>query len=344
MPPARSSSVCLGLGREHGRAEDAPEKLRGLLVGERRERERRRVQLAAAPAGTTLEKLRSRGRDDEQRHVGDPVDELVDEVEQALVRPVEVLEDEHERTLLGEALEEPSPGGEGLVAAVPAELRLLREAGEREQVRLDPGRVVLGERVRRRATELLGHLGGRVLLGDPGLRLDDLGERPQRDAVAVREAASLAPGDELGIRVDDALELVDEAALPDARDADEREELRRSRVTSAVEGVLDDAELALAADELRARLVRDVDAEARERAASPARRGSAPILPFASTGVGVVVVDGVPRGAVGRLVDDDPVDRSGALQARGGVDDVARGHALAGVGPRVERDERLARS
>ena len=37
------------------------------------------------------------------------------------------------------------------------------------------------------------------------------------------------------------LELVDEAALPDPRDADERHELRRARVTRAVEGVLEDA-------------------------------------------------------------------------------------------------------
>ena len=50
---------------------------------------------------------------------------------------MEVFEDEDERALLGEALEEASPGGEGLVAPVPSELRLLGEAGEREQMRLD---------------------------------------------------------------------------------------------------------------------------------------------------------------------------------------------------------------
>ena len=96
-----------------------------------------------------------------------------------------------------------------------------------------------------------------------GLRLDDLAERPERDPVAVRETASLAPGDELRVGIDDALELVDEAALADSRDADEREELRRALVARALEGVPDDAELALAADELRAGVVCDVDAEAR---------------------------------------------------------------------------------
>ncbi len=36
------------------------------------------------------------------------------------------------------------------------------------------------------------------------------------------------------------------------------------------------------------------------------------------------------------------VDRRGTLEASGGVDDVARGHALACVGAGVERDQRLA--
>ena len=44
---------------------------------------------------------------------------------------------------------------------------------------------------------------------------------------------------------------------------DERDELRSSLVAGAVEGISQDGELALAADELRPRLVRDVDAEAR---------------------------------------------------------------------------------
>ena len=238
----------------------------GLLVGERRERERRRVELAAAPAGPALEELGPRRRDDEQRDVGHPVDELVEEVEEALVRPVDVLDDEDERTLLGETLEEAAPGGERLVAAIAAELRFAGEAEEREEMRLDARLVAgAGERVLDGLVDLRRDLLRRVLLEDAGLRLDDLAERPQRDPVAVGEAASLAPGDELGVGVDDALELVDEAALADSGDADEREELRRALVPRALEGVADDAELALATDELGARLVRDVDAEARVR-------------------------------------------------------------------------------
>ena len=131
------------------------------------------------------------------------------------------------------------------------------------------------------------------------MRLDDLAERPQRDAVAVREAAPLAPRDELGVRVDDAEQLVDEAALADAGNADERHELRRPRVSRALEDASRrTAELVLAADELGARLVRDVDAEARAGATWPSQTGIGCDFPFASTGWRLLVVDDRARRSV----------------------------------------------
>ena len=51
---------------------------------------------------------------------------------------MDVLDDHDERALLGEPLEEAPPGGERLVPAVAAELRLAAEADEREEVLLDP--------------------------------------------------------------------------------------------------------------------------------------------------------------------------------------------------------------
>ena len=195
----------LRVGREQGSREQAPDQLCRLLVGERGERECRRVELAAAPARSAFEELRPRRRDDEQRNVRHPVDELVEEVEEALVGPVDVLDDDDERPLLGEPFEEAAPGGERLVSAIAAELRFAGEPDEREQMRLDARLVARArERVLDGLVDLRRDLLGRVLLEDAGLRLDDLAERPQRDPVAVGEAAPLAPGDELGIRVDDA--------------------------------------------------------------------------------------------------------------------------------------------
>ena len=55
-----------------------------------------------------------------------PVDQVVDEVEQVVVGPVQILEDEHQRPTLGERLEEAAPGGESLVAAIAARLFFAR--------------------------------------------------------------------------------------------------------------------------------------------------------------------------------------------------------------------------
>ena len=119
---------------------------RGVLVGKRRERDREGVRLAAAPGRSPLQQLRAGGADREQRDLADPLDERVDEVEQGVVGPVQVLEDEHERPLLGEALEEAAPGRDALLGAARVGLR---DAGERSQVALEPRALgFLGARAR----------------------------------------------------------------------------------------------------------------------------------------------------------------------------------------------------
>ena len=198
-----------------------------------------------------------------------------------------------------------------------------------------------GERVLHRLVDLRGDLLRRVLLEDAGLGLEDLPQRPQRDSVAVGEAATLAPRDDLGIGVDDSLQLEDEPALADARNPDERQELRRSLVTRSFERVPDDAELPLASDQLRARLVRNVDTEARS-SSDGLPDGDWVGLALRFDGLGVLVVDRMPCCPVGGLVCDDAVDGRCALEASCGVDDVSGRHALTCVRPRVERDERLA--
>ena len=73
------------------------------------------------PTGAMFEQLGSRGRDDEERHVADPVDEPVDEVEQRVVGPVQILDDDDRRRLGGHRLEEQPPARE--------RLRLTRSVG-----------------------------------------------------------------------------------------------------------------------------------------------------------------------------------------------------------------------
>ena len=70
----------------------------------------------AAPRGVPLVELRPGGADDEQRDPLRPVGEVLEEVEKRLVGPVDVLDDEHERPFLGDALEEAPPGRERLLS------------------------------------------------------------------------------------------------------------------------------------------------------------------------------------------------------------------------------------
>src|SRR5262249_4262733 len=82
--------------------------------------------LARAPGRAAVDELGAGQRDDEHRMVPRPLEQVLDEVEQALVGPLEVLEHEHDRIRVRQPLEEQSPRGEELMAfallsAAPAE-------------------------------------------------------------------------------------------------------------------------------------------------------------------------------------------------------------------------------
>ncbi len=208
---------------------------------------------------------------------------------------------------------------------------------------LDPaGITLLGDRRVDRGSELRDRVGFAVALVDARLRLDHLGERPERHAVAVGKAPALPPGDQLGRRVGDPRQLVHEPALADPRNADQRHELGNALLVRPLERVGEDRQLSLAPDQLRPCVMSDVDPESRPR------RGGAPHrdrlrLPFRLDRGRLLVLHGVAGGPLGRLAHQDPVHGGGGLEPSGGVDDVAGCHALAALGLCVEPDERLAR-
>ena len=196
------------------------------------ERERERVELAAAPARPAVEQLRpggpttSSGTSSPSRRGR----------RRSRAGPRPPSGDPRTRGRAGRCsasrLEEPPPGRERLVRA-----RSLRppprgrRAGRSVACRSSSASSSSGTSVSTPRGASRSARRRVVGLEDPGLRLHDLAERPE--AHAARRTArrtALAPGDELGVGLDDLEQLVDEAALADPRDADERDELGRRSV------------------------------------------------------------------------------------------------------------------
>ena len=335
MPSARSR-ICARASS--GRPGTSPVEQRvDRLAGERLEEERAEAARARAPAGVAIGQLRPGERDHEDRLVPRPLEQVLDELDERGVGPLDVLEDQDDGALLGHALEEQPPAGEEILAVRGA---AVAEAEQLLQARLDE-RALL-----RVGDHLLDHPGqlcerglGRLVLADPRPHPHHLGERPEGDRVAVGEAAALVPPDGLDEAVDVLLELPGEARLADAGDPDDREEVRLLLVGRAVEELLDEAQLAVAADERRlepggASLAAAVGDHAQR---APELGGLALALELVRARV--LVGDRRLAGAPRRVADEHRARLGRRLDARRGVDEVARDHALA-LG--AERDRRLA--
>ena len=199
--------------------ESATNHLRHLLRLERLELHRRQAAHVGAPSRAPLVDLRTSQRYHEDRPVAGPIEQLLDEIEHALVRPLHVLEDEHRRAAIGDALEECAPHGEELVAR-PGRHGLERQ--QPSQPGLDPAPLLfIGDPLGERGLQpLLGHRWF-VRFGDAGAAADHLRERPVADAVAVRGRSADMPPDRLDDAIDVLLELPHQPALADAALADD---------------------------------------------------------------------------------------------------------------------------
>ena len=301
------------------------------------EAEGHEVAPARTPVRSMLEQLRTGNGDDEDRDAAAPLDEFVDEVERAGIGPVQVLEDEGDRPFGGDPLEERPPRREQLLAR---HLGRRVDAQQGEERRLDPA--TLGF-VGHPPFDGLGDLRPRgrfvVGLGQAGARADHLAERPERDALAVRGRSPGMPEDRLDDPVEVLRQLPDEPALARAGHADDGHDPRASLATGCVEQVLEQAELAVAAEERRLELVAPSAAAAlgddTDRAECRHRRFLAleDLLPGRFEG------DRLVGGTFGGLADQDGSGLGDRLQPRRGIDEVARDHALV---RRAERDCRFA--
>ena len=138
---------------------------------------------------------------------------------------------------------------------------------------------------RGKARRELGACGAGVVgLEDAGLRLDDLPERPERDALAVREATPVSPDrHQLGLIVEVREQLSDDAALAHAPAPEQRDELHGWLSSRARERVLEEVELVAPAHE-RGRKPRWSSAPKRLQAALATQTRCASALPLTCTG------------------------------------------------------------
>ena len=181
---------------------------------ERLELDRRRADSASAPVGANVEQLGPGETDDQERPVLHPVGHVLDQLEQRILCPVDVLEDEDERLRLGHELRPLSSGPGDFLLAPLAVDRLEDAARQAEQV----GHGLRGAAV----AKLLDCDVERIVVGDVGRALDHLGQGPVGDALTVRQAAALE--DRRAFERGEV--LVHHPALADTGLAIDREEMR----------------------------------------------------------------------------------------------------------------------
>ena len=209
-----------------------------------------------------------------------PLEQVLEEVEQAAVGPLHVLEDEHGRRSSASRSKK-SRHAEKRFSWSPG--APLLEPEQVREPRLDPGALlrvgdVLLERrraaCRERAAGSSSSTMSRACAPSP--------RAPSTRRLRRRRGSGRGARTIVGEPVDVLLELPGEARLADPGDAGDRDELRLALLRRRVEELLDEPQLAVAADERRLEPDRlERAAAARGRRAAPARAAPAPPCPSA---------------------------------------------------------------
>jgi len=264
-----------------------------------------------APAWADLEHRGPRGADHQDRGVGCRLEHVLEQVEQGLLGPLDVLDAHHEGTLARGDLEQAARGPERLFhRELP-----VAEPHHRGQALCD-ATVACGLR-----KELLRRGFGTVRLVDPGELPCDLDERPEGDAAPVGKAST---GHEP--RVGAPLDLGDQPRLADSRLREERHEPRPALAHDQLELGRDRRELLVAALERR---------ERSELLLSPCRReqaigGHALGLPLQLERLDGLDGDRVTHEAIRQSSEQRLVVAGGLFEPRRDVDGVAGDEPLPG--------------
>ena len=166
--------------------------------------ERGDVPAARGPGGPPFQQLRSRHGQHEDRGGRGPFEQVVQEVQQRVVGPLQILDHQHDRVLRGELLEEGAPPGEQVATIHGAAIAHPEQLGQSGPDELDDGRVT-DERGQPGVEVAHDHRFRRILRDSQALA-NDLGERPVGDAVAVGQAPAHVPpavvGQAVGVPVE----------------------------------------------------------------------------------------------------------------------------------------------
>ena len=324
------------VGIEAEAGEQLLEQQHGGCVVERLEADGHHVALAGSPGGMVLEELGPCGAHEQQGRAARRLGKGADELDQRRLGPVEILEHDDRGALLGECRHIAGPGGEPL-HLVGAGLQL--GTHQRGEPAGDPVPLLGVGHQDVQGDPQLAHRGSRrIRLQDPRLGLDDLGERPEGDALAVCETSSLAPSGEVGQVVDVAAQLPDHPRLAHPGLTADGDDLTGPLPDQPVEGVGEQAELAVATDEGGA-VVFDIHSEPSGGNEGDPHRQRLPLPAHHHRG-SFLVPERSPGRPVSRFVDQHRPRRGLVLQPGGGVDHVTD-EALAVHGRALDGDDRL---
>ena len=306
--------------------------LGGLVRQQGFERQRRVAGHACPPTRSRLQELGPREREEHDAVVPDVRDQVVDELEQCIVGPVQVLEHEQQGFALGQPFDQ-LPRRELQVDRVVGRLV---QAQSQQQREVACGVVDLGHRQQRarERCELGPRRVGRLVVEDPRRAPNDLAGSQVRGGLLVGEAPApqRAP-----VRGDDVGELAREPRLPDTRRPEHGYQMWPARTHRALPRRADQRQLLVAPDQRR---VRDRPGARHGLSDQPRRHRLA--LALGHDRRELLVRERVSGQPPGLRVDDHATRGRRVLQARGRVHDVAGGERV--LGRRVDRDHGLARA
>ena len=188
-----------------------------VLFGQRLDGQSGVAGKAASPSRPPLEQFRASRREQQQRNVTDTRSQHFQQVEHAVVGPVDVLEDEHRRPLRRKRLDHTARRVEKGLAVT--DTALASQTDQQRDVRSDLVGVAV-DQFCNRGVELFGSAADLVRVEDPRHLLDLRSESPVREHLAVGKRSSR--NHTRALSGGKPPELGGETGLADSRRAEER--------------------------------------------------------------------------------------------------------------------------